>query len=360
MSSSCAFVLCAIAATPRSSPSHMSAVEGEGAAVAVLPYPFVALNTADLSAEQVERSIHIGLELGVSVVDFHLGSSANGVHERDGVARAVKSLGRSALTLITKLDKPPANLTDPSAAAALARQTLDDEFAALGIDSVDVLLLKDSATCAVMQAQWAVLEEQLAAGRAKALGTYNFCDFSTTCLLGKATVPPAYNFVMRHVGMGPDATGLLADDASHGIRTVCYGTLGEPVALSKLLTDPTLVAIAEAHAKSVEAVALQWNAQSGYAISSRITADYAPDNEPHGTSHCSDDCRAALSDMAALSTWSLTHSEMMRLSAVRLEGYPQSPTYYSSSGCEASFAVSNHPNRSSCNSSAPTHNSSWC
>ena len=122
MSSSCAFVLCAIAATPRSSPSHMSAVEGEGAAVAVLPYPFVALNTADLSAEQVERSIHIGLELGVSVVDFHLGSSANGVHERDGVARAVKSLGRSALTLITKLDKPPANLTDPSAAAALARR----------------------------------------------------------------------------------------------------------------------------------------------------------------------------------------------------------------------------------------------
>ena len=55
-------------------------------------------------------------------------------------------------------------MTDPAEAAELAQQTLDDEFAALGTDHVDILLLKDSATCEVMQAQWKVLESALAAG----------------------------------------------------------------------------------------------------------------------------------------------------------------------------------------------------
>jgi diketogulonate reductase-like aldo/keto reductase len=77
---------------------------------------------------------------------------------------------RDDLFLITKLDKPPANMTDPSEAASLAQDTLDSEFDAMGLDSVDLLLLKDSATCAVVQAQWAVLESALAAGRAKGLG----------------------------------------------------------------------------------------------------------------------------------------------------------------------------------------------
>jgi len=324
-----------------------------------LPYPFVALNTADLSAAQIKQSIALGVSLGITAVDFHLGSSANGVHERDGVAQAVQSVGRSTLTLITKLDKPPSTMTDPEAAAALAQQTLDDEFEALGISYLDVLLLKDSATCAVMQAQWRVAEAALAAGRARALGTYNYCEFSLDCLLANATVPPTYNFIMRHAGMGPDATGLIALNTEHGIRTVTYGTVGEPVALQEVLTSSALQTIAEAHERSVEAVALKWNAQSGYAISNRITDDYAPDNVPNGTSHCTDNCRTTLTDMAQLGSWSLSADEMATIDELSFSAYPQSPTYYSSAGCAHSFAVSEHPTESACNISA-TRSSSWC
>jgi predicted aldo/keto reductase-like oxidoreductase len=135
-------------------------------------YPLMALNTASLSVEQVEQAIRVGVAAGLRNVDFHLGA------EREGVARALAALGRDALFLVTKLDKPPADMTDPAEAAALVRTTLDAEYAALGADMIDILLLKDSASCPVMQAQWAALEEYLDSGRTRALGVYNFCEFS--------------------------------------------------------------------------------------------------------------------------------------------------------------------------------------
>ena len=77
-------------------------------------YPLVALNTASLSVEETARTIGVGLAMGIKNVDFHLGL------EREGVALAVTVLGRENLFLVTKLDNPPATMTDPAEAAALA------------------------------------------------------------------------------------------------------------------------------------------------------------------------------------------------------------------------------------------------
>lgn len=293
------------------------------------------------------------VDAGISNVDFHLGT------EREGVAKALESVGRKSLFLVTKLNKPPADMTDPHAAAELVRSTMKTELAALGTH-LDVLLLKDSASCKVMQAQWAVLEEMLAAGQVRALGTYNFCRSAIDCLLETAKHPPAVNYLMRHVGMGPDATGVIEyGEKKKGIRTVAYGVLGEPIALPQLLTDGTIGKIAAAHSRSVEEVALMWNVQSGYAISNRITADYGPANAKvdGATSFCTDGCAAAIRAMADASSWSLTEKEMAQLDDIRLDDYPQSPTYYSSAGCPASFGVSEHPTVSAC---AGGKGSVWC
>jgi len=333
----------------------------QGATASRLPFT-TAVNTADLSAEAVERAMSAAVKLGITAVDFHLGTSVNGAREREGVARAIKSLGRNNLMLITKLDKPSSDITDGEEAAELARTTLSDEFEALEVESVDILMAKDSTSCPVIQAQWAVLEEYLAAGKAKELGVYNFCEAQLDCLLGNATHAPAYNFIMRHVGMGADATGLIAVNNQHGIQTVAYGNLGEPLALPELLTSPTLRQIADAHGRTVEEVALRWNAQSGFAITNRITADYAPDNLPNGSSFCLDPaCTPALEAMASVDEWSLTPEEMTTLDELSLDlTYPQSPTYYSTSACPDSFGVSEHPTRSSCNASLPAYATGWC
>jgi diketogulonate reductase-like aldo/keto reductase len=132
-------------------------------------YPTQAINTASLSPDTIDGLLREGVKLGITSVDFHLGT------EREGVALAVKALGRSKFFLITKINPPPANLTNASAAADLVRQSVATElsYSALGTDFVDVLLLKDSPSCAVMQAQWKVVEEMLDTGRARAIGTYN-------------------------------------------------------------------------------------------------------------------------------------------------------------------------------------------
>lgn len=310
-----------------------------------MEYPTVAANTAALSAEQTEAMVLRALSLGITNIDVHLGGS-----EREGLSAALRRVDREEVFIVTKIDRPPANTTDPAAAAQLVRDTVAREWPLLGVDAVDVLLLKDSASCPVMQSQWAALEGLLAEGKARALGTYNYCQSALKCLLATAETPPAFNYIMRHVGMGPDSTSLIQYGEARGIRTVTYGTLGEPVALPELLTHPVLMDIAARHGRSVEEVALRWNLQAGFAVSNRPSADYAPANAPFGMV-CpgpGGDCDAGLQGMQEAFTWELTRADMARLDEVRIDQWSQSPTYYGSAGCESSFEAVEHPIASSC------------
>jgi len=119
--------------------------------------PILALNTAGLTREGTERAVRLARTAGITHVDFHPGV------ERDGVALAIRSTGRAGLFLTTKIDKAPEGTT-PTAAADMARAQIDEDLHALGVDSVDMLMLRDSPDSAVIQAQWAVLEEARTAG----------------------------------------------------------------------------------------------------------------------------------------------------------------------------------------------------
>ena len=330
-------------------------------------YPLLAVNTADLYQDSVARVVKAAVGVGIYNVDFHMGEEAL------GVGKAIESLGRDALFLTTKLDKPDPLITNPVVARDLAYSQIEGVLSDIGNYSVDMLILKDSPSCPVMQAQWAVLEEYLSKGKAKVLGTYNFCEFSLDCILMNASVgkEPKVNYLMRHVGMGPDATGIIAYSLSKGIKTAAYGTLGEPVALNELLMDRTMRDIAEKNNRSVEEVALKWNAQAGHAITTRITSDYAPDyapgtpcSHPWGASSVraglTDDCKASIDAMTDVYDWDLDDEDVNQLDLLEFNTYPQSPTYYSSTGCPASYSVVKHPNMSACAAFKPRYASTWC
>lgn len=84
-------------------------------------------------------------------------------------------------------------MIDPRQAAnllVLVQTTVDyTEWPVLGVKTVDllVLVLIGSASCAIMQAQWAVLRDLLAKGKTRALGTYilysSYCQFLLDCIL---------------------------------------------------------------------------------------------------------------------------------------------------------------------------------
>jgi diketogulonate reductase-like aldo/keto reductase len=289
-------------------------------------YPVMALNTASLSIEDVEGAVKLANQKGIRNVDFH--ASEN---EVQGVARALSTLGREALFLVTKVDKPPADMTDPAAAAKLAQETVDQVINNLTVAYIDVFLLKDSATCAVMQAQWAVLKNEMKKGRIRALGTYNYCQFALDCILRSAKTPPALNYIMRHPGMRADANWLTAYCKAKGVQAVAYGTLGEPAPLSELLSTPQLMQIAKKHGRTPEEVALRWNVQSGYAISSRPNAGYNLT-----ASFCTDTCSKGIIAMSSVYSWTLSSEEIEQIDAILYENPAvpaQPPTYYASKGC---------------------------
>ena len=153
--------------------------------------PTLALNTVGLSADDAERALTLAVSQGMTHVDFHPGK------ERDGVAQymAKNENSRQGLFLNTKIRKAPPG-TSPQDAAERARTQIDEDLKALNVDSVDMLMLRDSPDAEVIQAQWAVLEEALAKGKTKSIGVINFCEFSIRSVLATAKVKPALNYYM--------------------------------------------------------------------------------------------------------------------------------------------------------------------
>ena len=152
--------------------------------------PVLALNTVGLSVEDTQRAVALACHSGITHVDFHPGK------ERDGVARYIQNGGRrSDLFLNTKIRKAPPG-TSPEEAAERTRTQITEDLQALGLKSVDMVMLRDSPDSAVIQGQWAVLEDALRKGQTRSLGVINFCEFSLNSVLKTAKIKPSLNYIM--------------------------------------------------------------------------------------------------------------------------------------------------------------------
>ena len=243
------------------------------------------------------------------------------------------TLCEQSLFLTTKINKAPPG-TSPEAAGEMAKQQIEEDLAALGTNSVDMLMLRDSPDCQVIQAQWAVLEAALASGQTRSIGVVNFCESALGCVLKKAKTKPAVNYFMLHAGMGPDAHGLRTFGEEQGVRTFAYGAIGEPAPSQELLDKGALRKIGQAHKKSPVEVAARWVLQSGAALSIRPSADFALGKGPSRPGIL---IRAGIKERAQLFKWSLTDEEMAQLDA--LTSPDGNPTLFSSDGCPGNFQM---------------------
>lgn len=322
-------------------------------------YPTLLVSLAGLpTAEAVEGVVLTAAAHGIWGVDMQRRSV-----ELEGVKRAIETLRRNAsnpsMFLQLKMDKPPVGI-DPAQAGDLIQTAIAEDFAALGADVVDMVMLRDNPSCDVMQAQFRVLQEAFIKKRVNMIGTVNFCPSALECIKVDAAINPEVNYQMRHAGMGKtmeNATFIAA--AYGGVRPAYYGVLGEPVASSEMLGHPTVVTIATAHNRTVEEVAIRWAHQTYASLSMRPMADY---NGQLDLANCVDNCTAGIAQMAQIYDWELTFDEMQQL-----DGMPTpsdvglSPMYYSSSGCPGSYGEVDSAKTwtSVCNSTA-RGNVSWC
>jgi len=296
-------------------------------------FPTLALNTAGLTTESAKLAFQNALEVGISHVEFHPGV------ERDGVARVLRSIPKSdrrSVFLTTKVETNWENSPSPEVAATYVRKQLDDDLAILGVDYVDMLMLRESPNSATIQAMWAEMEREQKEGRTRSLGVVNYCKGSLKCLLSTAQIKPSVNYIQQHVGMGPKPQ-TRAFSESLGIRTFAYGHIGEraspPNDTQLLLNNPTLRNIAKAHSKTVDETALRWVLQTGAAASVRPTSEFR--FAKLGGVCVNPKCAEGLRASAQVFGWELTSKEMNEINA--LSAPDGNPTLFSSPGCPGSF-----------------------
>ena len=181
----------------------------------------------------------------------------------------------------------------------------------LGLSYVDAMLMHwpcDSTADVV--STWRVMEAMALNGTARAIGVSNFNSSAVETLVAHARVKPALNQVAYSIA---DHTGVPyrnqtwgRDDATRalckrlGITYQAYSPLGGWAlgGTSRVLHDPTVLAVAAAHNRSAAAVALRWVVQQGVpVVTSSDKAEY--DEE----------------DLAVFD-FNLTAAEMERLAAV--------------------------------------------
>ena len=289
-------------------------------------FPLLALNTVGLTSEETVVALQFAISEGITHVDFHPGK------ERDGVAKYISQYGREHLFLNTKIRKAPPGTT-PTEAAERTKEQIIEDLKALNVDHVDMLMLRDSPDERVIQAQWAVLEQAMHSGKTRSIGVINFCEKALQSVLKTATIKPAVNYHMLHVGMGKDAHGLRTFQESNGIRTFAYGAIGEPGPNQEILSSPILKRIAESHDRSFEEVALRWVTQGGAAVSVRPTSQFGL-----GISSCNGNvCKDGIKARSSTFNWSLTDNEMNELN--QMTSPDDNPTLFSSSGCPGAFIM---------------------
>jgi 2,5-diketo-D-gluconate reductase A len=197
-----------------------------------------------------EAAVATALEVGYRHIDTAQGY---GNEKEVGGAIAQSGLDRSDVYITTKLGNGAHRPDD-------ARRAFDASLKALGSDYVDLFLIHwplPTRYDGDYVSTWQTLEEFYRDGRAKSIGVSNFQPHHLRRLHQECEVTPAVD----QIEVSPYLT---QDD----VRGFCAGHQiaiegWSPLARGHVLTDPTVVAIAESVGKTPAQVVLRWHIQRG-------------------------------------------------------------------------------------------------
>ncbi len=206
-------------------------------------------------AETVE-AVTSALKVGYRHIDT---AQMYGNEKEVGQAIARSDLDPSDVFVTSKLNN---NQLGYDAALAAFDQTLTD----LGLDRIDLFLIHwPLPTVRNFVETWTAFEKIYADGRARSIGVSNFQPHHIRRLHEETTVPPAVNQIEVHPYLTQET--LRAFDAEHGIATEAWS----PIAQGKVLDDPVITSIAQAHGKTPAQVVLRWHVQHGSIVFPKST-----------------------------------------------------------------------------------------
>jgi 2,5-diketo-D-gluconate reductase A len=212
--------------------------------------PVLGLGVGELSDDEAERAVSAALEIGCRLID-----TAAAYGNEAGVGRAIAASGvpRAELFVTTKLATADHGL---DSAAAACNASLER----LGLDYVDLYLVHwPAASLGKYVDSWGGLIQCRGEGHARSIGVANFTDEHLEMAIDLTFVTPAVNQIELHPLLNQD--GLRKANAQHNVVTQSY----TPLALGKLMDNPTVTSVAGEYGKTPAQVLLRWNLQLGNA-----------------------------------------------------------------------------------------------
>jgi 2,5-diketo-D-gluconate reductase A len=210
--------------------------------------PQLGFGVFQIEPERTREATLVALEVGYRHID-----TAEMYGNEKGVGEAVRESGidREDIFVTTKLNNGYHAHDD-------ALEAIDQSLSDLGLDQVDhVLIHWPLPDVGDYVETWTAMEEIYASGKARAIGVSNFKPHHLRRLHQETSIIPAVNQIEVHPYLTQD--DVRAFDAEHQIATEAWS----PIAQGKVLDDPTIARIAEAHDRTPAQVTLRWHIQRG-------------------------------------------------------------------------------------------------
>ena len=218
------------------------------------PIPVVGLGVGEPSEDEAERAVSTALESGYRLIDT---AAAHGNEAAVGRAIAASGVPRSEIFVTSKVATQDQGFTTTKEAF---QRSLDR----LGLDYLDLYLIHwPAAKLGTYVDSYGALMVLQQNDLIRSIGVANFAEEYLRTIIELSYHTPAVNQIELHPLLNQAEMRAVHD--KYGIVTEAYS----PLAAGKLLDNPTVASIAEAHSKSMAQVLIRWSVQLGNVVISR-------------------------------------------------------------------------------------------
>ena len=218
----------------------MQVVKAHGAEI-----PVIGLGTWDLRGDAAVRAVEAALDAGYRHIDT---AAMYGNEEQIGSAIRGHSVPRDQIFVTTKVWY--SDLAD-----GLLQKAAAESLKRLKMDIVDLLLIHWPSHKVPFREQVLALCDAKRRGLARHIGVANFTPKFLEGAVAIADEPIVTNQVEHHPWL--DQNVLMTTARRLGVSITSYAPIGR----AQLLTEPAIVAIAEARQKSPAQIVLRWHLQ---------------------------------------------------------------------------------------------------
>lgn len=213
--------------------------------------PVLGLGVADLSEEQTERAVTAALEAGCRLIDT---ASAYGNEAAVGRAIAASGVPRAEIFVTSKLATSDQGFKGAEDACVASVERL-------GLDYVDLYLIHWPAPALGKYVDsFGGLLQARGKGHTRSIGVSNFTQEYLEMVIDLVFTTPAVNQIELHPLL--NQADMRKANAQHNVVTQSY----TPLALGKLMDNPTVASVAGEYGKTPAQVLLRWNVQLGNAV----------------------------------------------------------------------------------------------